>query len=83
MSEESKYDQSSVQELIAWAQGTLKNKQYPQGAYQLNKSTKIIDCGKYLEAMILMISRNWENPTFYPTVDQLREFKTKITEAAE
>nr|DAU34225.1 MAG TPA: jmjN domain [Bacteriophage sp.] len=28
--------------------------------------------------MILVIGKNWENPTFYPTVDQLRLFKEKI-----
>lgn len=83
MSEENKNDHDSVQELLAWAQETLKNKSYPQGAYQLNKSTKILDCAKYLDSMISMISKNWENPTFYPTIDQLREFRTKIEEAAE
>lgn len=82
MSEENKYDHDSVQELLAWAQETLKNKSYPQGA-QLNKSAKILDCAKYLDSMISMISKNWENPTFYPTIDQLREFRTKIEKAAE
>lgn len=27
-----------------------------------------------------MISHNWENPTFYPTIDQLRTFRVKVTE---
>lgn len=78
MSAENKYNHDSVQELLAWAQGLLNNKAYPPGEYQLNKSTKILDCGKYLESMISMISRNWENPNFYPTIDQLREFKSKL-----
>lgn len=33
--------------------------------------------------MIAMISRNWENPTFHPTIGQLREFRMKIEEVAE
>lgn len=80
--EKNKYDFESINELLTWAKETLNNKVYPKGKYQLNKSTKIIDCAKYLEAMISMISNNWENPTFYPTIDQLREFRSKIEEAA-
>lgn len=71
-------DHDSIQELLTWAKNTLKNKSYPSGKYQLNKSTAILDCGKFLESMISMIDRNWENPTFYPTIDHLREFRTKI-----
>lgn len=78
MSEENKYDHDSVQELLAWAQEALNSKAFPAGEYQLNKSTKILDCGKYLESMISMISKNWENPTFNPTINQLREFKSKL-----
>ena len=83
MAEENKNDQEAVQELLTWAQETLNNKAYPAGEYQGNKSTKILDCAKYLDSMISVISKNWENPTFYPTIDQLREFKTKIEEVAE
>ena len=83
MSEENKYDQESIQELLAWAQDTLNNKAYPQGVYQVSKCAKIIDCSKYLESMISMISRNWENSTFYPTIDQLMEFRTKIESKKE
>lgn len=83
MAEENKNDQDSVQELLAWAQGTLNDKTYPAGEYQVNKSTKILDCAKYLDSMISMVSKNWENPTFYPTIDQLREFRSKIEEVAE
>ncbi|RGY28200.1 MULTISPECIES: DUF6965 family protein [Bacteroides] len=83
MAEEKKYDHDSIQELLGWAKETLKNKSYPDGRYQVNKSTTILDCGKYLESMIAMISRNWENPTFHPTIGQLREFRMKIEEVAE
>lgn len=78
MAEEHRYDHDSVQEMLAWAKEALKNKSSPSGRYQVNKSTAILDCGKYLESMISMISRNWENPTFYPTIDQLWEFKAKL-----
>lgn len=83
MAEENKNDQEAVQELLTWAQETLNNKAYPAGEYQVNKSTKILDCAKYLDSMISVISKNWENPTFYPTIDQLREFKTKIESKKE
>lgn len=80
---ENGYDHESVQELLMWAQETLKNKSYPSGRYQLNKSSTILDCGKYLESMIAVISRNWENSTFYPTIDQLRVFRDKLNGEAE
>lgn len=81
--EENKYDHDSVNELLTWAKETLDNKSYPIGEYQINKSTKTLDCGKYLDSMIAVITRNWENPTFYPTIDQLRFFREKIKEVAE
>lgn len=31
-------------------------------------------CGVFLKSMISVISRNKENPTFYPTIDQLCTF---------
>ena len=31
----------------------------------------------YLESLVAMIGRNWENPTFHPTIDQLWEFREK------
>lgn len=83
MTEEEKYDHESVQELLAWAKETLKNKAYPEGEFLINKATKVLDCGSYLSSMIQMISRNWENPTFYPTINQLIEFRKKIEEVAE
>ena len=83
MAEEQKYDHDSINELLSWAKETLNNKKYPQEGFQLDKCTRISDCGKYLDSMILVISKNWENPTFYPTVDQLRLFREKIEKAAE
>nr|DAV52388.1 MAG TPA: hypothetical protein [Caudoviricetes sp.] len=80
---ENNYDYDSVQELLTWAKETLKNKTYPQGEFQINKATKVLDCGSYLSSMIQMISRNWENPTFYPTINQLREFRIQIEKVAE
>lgn len=78
MAEEKKYDYDSINELLTWAKETLNNKRYPVGEFQLDKCAKILDCEKYLDSMILVISKNWENPTFYPTVDQLRLFREKI-----
>ncbi len=75
---ENKYDYDSIQELLNWAKDILKNKEYPSGSFQINQCTIASDCGKYIHAMIAMISNNWENPTFYPTIDQLRELKKKI-----
>lgn len=48
MAEEKKYDHDSIQELLGWAKETLKNKSYPDGRYQVNKSTTILDCGSIL-----------------------------------
>ena len=76
--EENKYERDSINELLTWAKETLNNKKYPSGEFQLDKCAKIFDCGKYLDSMILVIGKNWENPTFYPTIDQLRLFRTKI-----
>ncbi len=78
--EENNYAHDSVQELLAWAKSTLESKSYPSGRYQVNQSTAILDCGKYLESMIAVISRNWENSTFHPTIGQFREFRAKISE---
>lgn len=68
MAEENKYDQESIRELLTWAQNTLNNKTYPEGELVLDKCIKVIDCKSHIEAMIQMISKNWENPTFYPTM---------------
>ena len=50
--------------------------------YKPNKVFSYCDFNKfdgksYLESLIAMISRNWENPTFYPTIEQLWEFREK------
>lgn len=83
MAEEKKYDHESVNELLTWAKEVLDNKRYPSGEFQFDKSAKILNCANYLDSMISMISKNWENPTFYPTIDQLRLFREKIEKAAE
>ena len=82
MAEENKYNHDSVNELLTWSKDVLDNKKYPTGEFQLDKCAKILDCGKYLDSMISVISRNWENPTFHPSIDQLRLFKEKIEKAA-
>ena len=56
------YDNEAVQELLNWAKKMIETK---------------IDGKSYLESLIAMISRNWENPTFYPTIEQLWEFREK------
>ena len=71
------YDNESVQELLNWAKKMLETKNYPTEKYELNKCTTIINGKTYLESLVAMIGRNWENPTFHPTIDQLWEFREK------
>ena len=71
------YDEESVQELLGWAKKMLETKSYPTEKYQLNSCTSINDGKLYLESLISMISRNWENPTFHPTIEQLWEYREK------
>lgn len=77
------YDYEAVQELLSWAKNMLKNKTYPQAPYQLNRSTKILDCAYYLDGVIVTISSHWENPTFHPTIEHLWEFREKIEGKAD
>ena len=74
---EQDYSRESVQELLSWAQETLQNKTYPE-KLQLDKAINIFNCEKYLDSMISVISKNWENSVFFPTIDQLREVRSKI-----
>ena len=46
----------------------------------LDKCIKVIDCKSHIEAMIQMIGKNWENPTFYPTIDMFQKFRAKLEE---
>ena len=71
------YDNEAVQELLNWAKKMIETKNYPTERYQVNKCTTIIDGKSYLESLIAMISRNWENPTFHPTIEQLWEFRER------
>lgn len=80
---ENSYDLESVSELLTWAQNTLTTKKYPQGKLQVNSSAMVINCAEYLKSMISVISNNRENPTFFPAIDQLREFREKLKEVAE
>ena len=68
------YDEESVQELLGWAKKMLETKSYPTEKYQVNACTSIIDGKLYLESLISMISKNWENPT---TIEQLWEYREK------
>lgn len=77
------YDNESVQELLAWAKERLENKEYSKEKFQINKCTTIIDSKSYLESLVAMISRNWENSTFHPTIEQLWEYKEKWEERKE
>lgn len=52
MTEENKYDQESIRELLSWAQDTLTNKTYPKGELVLDKCIKVIDCKSHIEAMV-------------------------------
>jgi hypothetical protein len=67
------YDEESVQELLGWAKKMLETKSYPTEKYQVNACTSIIDGKLYLESLISMISKNWENPT----IEQLWEYREK------
>ena len=71
------YDEESVQELLGWAKKMIETKNYPTEKYQVNACTSIIDSKLYLESLISMISTNWENPTFHPTIEQLWEYREK------
>lgn len=71
------YDNETVQELLDWTKKMLETKNYPTEKYQLNVCTTIIDGKQYLESLSAMIARNWENSTFHPIIDQLREFREK------
>lgn len=71
------YDSESVQELIGWAKKMLETENYPMEKYQINKCTSIINGKLYLTSLITMISRNWENPSFHPTIEQLWEYREK------
>lgn len=71
------YDEESVQAIVGWAQELLDSQKYPADEFTMSKCAVILDCKHFLESMIAVILRNWENPTFHPTIDQLWEFKKK------
>lgn len=69
------YDNESVLEILAWANKKLETQNYPTEKFQINECTTILNGKTYLESLISMISRNWENPTFHPTIEHLWEYK--------
>lgn len=78
---EQRYNYETVKELLDWAQGLLDSKKYPSGKFKLSNCATVTDCGVFLRSMISMVSRNWENPTFYPVVGQLCAFRAKLSES--
>lgn len=75
---EYKYDKESVSELLAWAKSIIESKSYPSGRVKLDKSTEVLDCKFYLNAMISTIKANWEKPTYRPAINQLCDFRGKM-----
>lgn len=71
------YDNEAVQELLNWAKKMIETKNYPTEKYKVNQCTTIIDGKSYLESLIAVISRNWENSTFHPIIEQLWEYREK------
>ena len=57
----------------------IRDRSYPTEKYQVNACTSIIDGKLYLESLISMISKNWENPTFHPTIEQLWEYRETVS----
>lgn len=77
------YDNETVQDLLGWAKNKLETKNYPTEKFQLDKCTTIVDCKYYLESMVAVISKNWENPNFHPALDQLQQFREKFQNEIE
>lgn len=78
-----KYDNEFIQDLLAWAKERLETKSYPTEKFQLNECSAIVDCKYYLESMVAVISKNWENPIFHPAVEQLQQFREKFQKEQE
>lgn len=72
------YDYNTAQELLSWAKNMLQTKSFPEVPLQLNKSCRILDFTHYLDSMISVISKHYENPTFHTIIEQLFEFREKI-----
>ncbi|MFK2217236.1 DUF6965 family protein [Bacteroides fragilis] len=82
---EEKYRLSNITELINWGKQLLVSGKYPN-ELQLDKASKIVDCKYYIESMTMMIGARWENPTYYPCIDQFYRFREvieKMDKAAE
>lgn len=74
---EEKYRLSNITELINWGKQLLVSGKYPN-ELQLDKASKIVDCKYYIESMTMMIGAQWENPTYYPCIDQFYRFREVI-----
>lgn len=68
-----------VDDLISWAKERLEKEDYPQGVFQFGPHRKIPDCKVYLNAMLHTIECNWENPLFYPLIEELDDFRSTIS----
>lgn len=68
-----------VDDLMKWTKERLEKKDYPQGVFQFGSHRRIPDCGIYLNAMLHTIDCNWENPLFYPFIEELNDFRTAIS----
>lgn len=73
--EQHTYDNESVQELLDWAKKWLRLIITRQRDFRSISVQQLLMAKHYLETLIAMISRNWENPTFHPTIEQLWEFR--------
>lgn len=68
-----------VDDLVGWVKERLEKKDYPQGNFQFGSHRKIPDCEVYLNAMLHTIVCNWENPLFYPFIEELNDFRSEMT----
>lgn len=75
------YSEETVQMLIDWAKERVEHKDYPQ-VIELNRSTKIVNCGTFFQSVVTILSSNKRNVFFYPLVDKLRQVK-ELLEASD
>lgn len=81
--EDYKYDRASVQELLAWAKKALEDNSLPEGRFVMNPSCTMTNCRLFIESSIALMESHGDNPTFFPYIKQLYEFRTKLAESAE
>lgn len=76
--EDYKYDCASVQELLTWAKKVLDDNSLPEGRFVMNQSCTKTDCRFFVESSIVMMESHGDNPTFFPYIKQLYEFRDKL-----